>query len=248
MPKLEKGPVPLYFQLEQILRSRITAGEIRPSERLPTELELRKEFGVSSTTVRQAFKALELDGLIRREQGRGTTLIPSEEKKVSLKLHGAFQDFLQTGTDTKLKLTSKQLVTPDKAVIVDMNLEEGEAVYLFEGIRTESRTKKLLSYFQAHVPRAIGSKISIKKDKENPFLIRRVEDAAGDTTYRIRQVAKALPADARLADIIGVKKGTPLLLLKRVYFTREGKALERALSYHPWEAFEQEIEMVMYGV
>ncbi len=248
MPKLEKGPIPLYFQLERILRGRIAAGEIRPSERLPTELELRNEFGVSSTTVRQAFKALELDGLIKREQGRGTTLIPSDEKKVSLKLHGAFQDFLQTGTDTRLKLTSKELVAPDKAVIADLNLEEGEAVYLFEGIRIESQSKKLLSFFLAHVPRAIGSKISIKTDKDNPFLIRRVEDAASDTVYRIRQVASALPADARLAGIISVKKGTPLLVLKRVYFSREGKALERALNYFPWEAYEQEIEMAMYGV
>lgn len=245
MQKLEKGPIPLYFQLERILRNRIATAEIRPNEQLPTELELCKEFSVSRATVRQAIKALELDGLIKREQGRGTTLIPSDEKRVTLKLHGAFEEFLRTGTNTKLKLTSKALVTPDKAVVVDMNLEEGEAVYFFEGIRTDLRRKKLFSYLQAHVPRSIGSKISINKDKENPYLIRRVEDAAAETTYRIRQVANALAADARIAATLRLKKGTPLLLLKRVYFNREGKALERALNYIPGEAYELETEMVM---
>ena len=248
MPKLEKGPIPLYFQLERILRSRIAAGEIRPNEQLPTELELCDEFGVSRATVRQAIKSLELDGLIRREQGRGTTLIPSDEKKLTLKLHGAFEDFLKTGTTTKLKLTSKELVTPDKTVIEDMNLEEGASVYLFEGLRTHPQRNDLFSYLEAHVPRDIGSKISIKRDKDNPFLIRRVEQAAGDTTYRIRQAAKVLPADERIAEILGLKKGTPLMLLKRIYINREERVLERVLNYIPGEGYELEIEMVMSGV
>ncbi len=248
MPKLEKGPIPLYFQLERILRSRIAAGEIRPNDQLPTELELCNEFGVSRATVRQAIKALEIDGLIRREQGRGTTLIPSDEKKLTLKLHGAFEDLLKTGTTTKLKLTSKELVVPDKAVIADMDLAEGESVYLFEGVRTDPQHKNLFAYVEAHVPRSIGAKISIKKDWGNPYLIRRVEQVAGDNTYRIRQVAKALSVDARIGEKLGLKKGTPSLLLKRVYFNREGRVLERVINYIPGEAYELDIEMVMSGV
>ena len=51
-----------------------------------------------------------------------------------------------------------------------------------------------------------------------------------------------------IAAKLGVKRGTPLLLLKRVYFTREGKALERALNYLPGETYEQEIEIIMSSV
>ncbi len=247
MEKLESGPIPLYFQLERILRSRISAGEIRPGERLPSEMELCDEFGICRSTVRQAIKSLEIDGLIRRERGRGTVLIPPEEKNLALSLHGSMEDFYQWGAKYRLKLTSKKLVKPDKSVKVDMNLREGEKVYLFEGLRTDPRNQNALCYFQAHVPRAIGSKIQLKQELESPFLILEVEAVTGETIHKIRQFAKAVAADARLAAKLKVKRGSPLLCLKRVYINREGKALERALSHIPGEAYELATEMVWPG-
>ena len=70
--QLKKGHIPLYHQLDQILRKRILTGRYQASQPFPTDMELCEMFGVSLITVRQALKLLEDDGLIRREQGRGT--------------------------------------------------------------------------------------------------------------------------------------------------------------------------------
>ncbi len=74
--KLKKGPIPLYYQLERMLRRRILNGKLTPEKPFPTERKLCDEFGVSRITVRQTLMILENEGLIRREQGRGTFVTP----------------------------------------------------------------------------------------------------------------------------------------------------------------------------
>jgi GntR family transcriptional regulator len=64
--------LPLNFQLAQMLRERIARGEYEAGARLPTELKLAKEFGVSVITVQHALRDLSSAGLITRHRGRGT--------------------------------------------------------------------------------------------------------------------------------------------------------------------------------
>ena len=71
--KVEKnGNLPLYRQLEEILKQRIKSGELKPGDQLPTEFELCDEFGISRISVRQALAELANDGFLCRHQGRGT--------------------------------------------------------------------------------------------------------------------------------------------------------------------------------
>jgi diguanylate cyclase (GGDEF)-like protein/PAS domain S-box-containing protein len=56
----------------EALRARILSGEYTPSQRLPSHVELARFYGVAALTLRQALAALEEDGLVSSEQGRGT--------------------------------------------------------------------------------------------------------------------------------------------------------------------------------
>ena len=64
--------VPKYQAIHGVLRRRILGGELAPGERLPPQQELADSFGVTLMTLRQAVAALEADGLVRAERGRGT--------------------------------------------------------------------------------------------------------------------------------------------------------------------------------
>lgn len=64
--------VPLYYQLQEILKEQIESGRWRPGDALPTEMELTRRFGISRVCVRQALAILEDDREIVRVQGRGT--------------------------------------------------------------------------------------------------------------------------------------------------------------------------------
>lgn len=68
--------VPLYFQLQELLKQHIESGTWRPGEVLPSEPEFARHFGVSRVVVRQALAILEDDRQIRRVRGRGTFVAP----------------------------------------------------------------------------------------------------------------------------------------------------------------------------
>ncbi len=64
--------VPLYYQLQEVLKERIESGLWRPGDAIPSEPELAAALGVSRVVVRQALAILEDDRQIVRIKGRGT--------------------------------------------------------------------------------------------------------------------------------------------------------------------------------
>jgi GntR family transcriptional regulator len=64
--------VPLYYQLQEILKEEIESGLWQPGDRLPSEPTLARRFGVSRVVVRQALAILEDDRQISRVRGKGT--------------------------------------------------------------------------------------------------------------------------------------------------------------------------------
>ena len=74
---LEKGQgtLPLYHQLEVILKERINNGEFKNGDIFPCERELIKEYGVSRITVRQALANLRSSGLVEAYPGIGTVVV-----------------------------------------------------------------------------------------------------------------------------------------------------------------------------
>ncbi|MBI2454893.1 MAG: GntR family transcriptional regulator, partial [candidate division NC10 bacterium] len=78
--------IPLYYRLENILRSKIEGGEVLPNHKLPTEQELSREYKISRATVRQALAALVSEGLLYRKQGKGTFVTEKAAQTKSVKL------------------------------------------------------------------------------------------------------------------------------------------------------------------
>ena len=72
------GPEPSYKQLADLLRARITSGEIGPREPLPSITYLTGETGLSVGTVRRAIAVLVEEGLAYTVPGRGTFASPRQ--------------------------------------------------------------------------------------------------------------------------------------------------------------------------
>lgn len=73
---LKPPPIPKYFQIAQDLITLIESGQLKPDDKLPTEEQLCEQYTVSRGTVRQAIQQLDSEGLIRRERGNGTFVVP----------------------------------------------------------------------------------------------------------------------------------------------------------------------------
>lgn len=68
---------PLYIQLSDALRREVKSGALKPGDRLPSIAQLRERYGLHKKTVEQAHQLLEKEGIVVREQGRGTFVSPT---------------------------------------------------------------------------------------------------------------------------------------------------------------------------
>ncbi|AMB96066.1 PLP-dependent aminotransferase family protein [Aerococcus urinae] len=68
---LKKGPIPLYQQLYQAIKSDIIAGKLENEEKLPSKRSLARNLGVSTITVENAYDQLILEGLVYSREKRG---------------------------------------------------------------------------------------------------------------------------------------------------------------------------------
>ena len=66
--------VPAYRKIAEDIRRRIAAGELPPGSLLPTQQELQDRYGVARMTARQAISALENEGLVTSQQGKGAVV------------------------------------------------------------------------------------------------------------------------------------------------------------------------------
>jgi GntR family transcriptional regulator len=101
--------VPLYYQLQEVLKERIESGRWQPGNAMPSEPELARGFGVSRVVVRQALAILEDDRQIVRIKGRGTFVA-------------------QTKLDARAGGLSRLLVTPRPAGVTLKVLDVRSAV------------------------------------------------------------------------------------------------------------------------
>jgi GntR family transcriptional regulator len=93
---LRMSQMPLYLQVAAVLRRRIEDGHWSAGEKISTIEELQVEFGVARVTVRQAVELLEKEGLVRREQGRGTFVAAAVENPRWLTLDASWSSLIGT--------------------------------------------------------------------------------------------------------------------------------------------------------
>lgn len=66
------GPELVYMVVANHIASKIERGDLKPGQRLPSELDLSDQYGVARMTIRRAMKELRERGLIRSVHGKGT--------------------------------------------------------------------------------------------------------------------------------------------------------------------------------
>lgn len=91
-----RSRTPLYLQVAAVLRRRIEDGLLPPNARMASLGELEAEFQVARVTVRQAIDLLQTEGLVWRQQGKGTFVARDVRDKRWLSLAVDMASLVQT--------------------------------------------------------------------------------------------------------------------------------------------------------
>ena len=79
--------VPIYVYIKRELKNRIENGDLAEGARVPSELDLAREYGVSRNPTRQAMRDLEQEGYIVRSPGRGSFVAPKAQRQRVLRVN-----------------------------------------------------------------------------------------------------------------------------------------------------------------
>lgn len=232
-------PLPLYYRLETVLREKIEGQEIPSGARLPTEVELMAEYGVSRVTVRQALAAIERDGLILRRWGVGT-VVAARPRRGSLKLSGFIEDLIAMGLKTRARILDFRLVPASERVAEALRVAPGEPVWLLRRVRLADRQP--FSHIVAYLPHDIGAKLSRRELATTPLLTL-LERRLGLRLGGAEQVIEATLADGRLAALLGVPVGAPLLAIERTVATADGRPVEYAQVRYRGDRYKYTVQL-----
>ncbi len=219
--------LPLYYQVESVLREKIISGAYPVGEQLPTESELIEQFSVSRITIRQALSTLSDEGLIERRQGSGTFVSQRKGRKRRLEgvvhVTGSLDELIEMGLETPVKLLEKNQVETDARQAALLQVKPGTPIFMLKRLRLFEGVPH--SLIINYLPVEIGEKLS-EAELNSGAILQSIENKLGYQLYEARQQIRAELADPYVAELLNVRVGSALLSIERTVYTEAAKPIE----------------------
>lgn len=225
---LVAGPVPLWFQISNLLRSSISSGEFKPGERLPSEAELNRVFAISRTTARAALDKLEQEGLISRASGRGSTVLDRRIVQPVNLLAGFAEDMRRRGlTPSYTTLTAKLAPCPAE---VQRALQAGAAP-AFQIVRRLSADGTPMALSTSWIaPAVLGDRTPpTRSELDAGSLYQWLESRCGVRVAGGHEFIEAQCLTPPMAKQLGVEPGVAALVATRLCCSAAAQPIEYAV-------------------
>jgi GntR family transcriptional regulator len=224
-PSASASPIPLYYQIANVLQSRIYSGDYAPGTRLGTEQELAREFRVSRTTVQKALDALYAEGIIDRLRARGTFVAEGVRPQAPVELHGFLDDVIVRGESGRTLSTDYDVVAAPAAVAQRLALPPGQPIARVRRLRSSRPDGAATAWVISYLPTDIADGLDLDQ-LHRTSVIQLLDRLPGVVLAHGHQVISAELADAETASRLGIAVGSPLLLVERVLQTDAGRPIE----------------------
>jgi GntR family transcriptional regulator len=224
------GAVPYYAQLANLFREHITTGHWEPGRPLPSEQAIGEFFGLSRTAVRQALAELSAEGLVRKEKGRGSFVRgPRRAEFVVQELRGFFDEMSEQGkaVETDVLLLETTVAPAEEAAL--LGIPTGSKVVQLDRLRKVDGEPICLARTLLPLPRFAGL---AGQDLTSSSLYEVLDSAFGVEPRTGWRTVEATAADRRTAGLLGVRPGSPLLLLTSLNVDATGEPFEHFAAWY----------------
>ena len=227
------SPVPYYEQLLDILKARIVDGVFPVDERLPSELELSRDFGLARATVRQTLSKLESEGYAHRVARRGVfAALPEPSSGWTVQdVEGFLESQIRhgrQGIDTTV--TESGFQVPPPYVAEALGLAADETVFALHRARSMEGKPALFSI--NWFPQDSGAVIAAAADVlAGAGSVNSTLRQAGYVIAGARRVIHALRAPKQVAQHLGIKPGGPVLRIRSLSWDQHDRRFD---YYETW--------------
>ena len=234
----QQRPMPLYAQIKDALREQIIDGTYRQHDRIPSEADLMRSFGVSRITVRQALNSLENERLIFKVAGKGTFVSKPRPYQQSARLQGFGEAMLKLGITVTNRLLSLNTVAADAVVAARLQVPEGSP--LTEIRRVRCTDGEPISLDVTYVRRHLGERLA-REDLATRDIFVIIENDYDTPLGHAELGIDAVIADAALARQLMIPVGSPILRAERLTWSRDGQPIDFEYLYYRGESFRFEL-------
>jgi GntR family transcriptional regulator len=221
---------PLYQQVQRVLREAIEQRVLGPDDALPAERDLAAALAVSRITIRKAIDGMVKEGLLVSRRGSGNFVCARVEKNFAM-LTSFSEDMRARGRTPRSSWLrrSEGTVTPEEALV--LRLSPGTPVYRFHRLRFADNAPMSVEFVTivASCLPALGA----VEDSIYAAL-----EKVGNRPVRALQRLRALLLNEEHAHLLEANEGDAGLLVERIGFLRDGRAVEFAQSYYRGDTYD----------
>jgi GntR family transcriptional regulator len=228
---------PLYEQIRILLTQSLVAGEWKPGEAIPSELDLAARYQVSQGTVRKAVDELASEHILVRRQGKGTFVASHHEPSHQFRFLRVMPDSGQK-LDPVSTLVDLRRAKAQPGIARALGIRAGAPVHVIRRVLHFAGRPLILDEIvlaAGQFPNLSAARLEEFHVSMYPFY---------ESVYHVRMIRaeerlRAVSADAFAAAQLHVEVGTPLLCVDRIAFTygdrpvewRRGLAVTEGFSY-----------------
>lgn len=218
---------PLYQQIKGLILQSLQAGEWKPGESIPSEMDLAARFRVSQGTVRKAIDELASENLVVRRQGKGTFVATHAEQQVQYRFLKLVPDRGDQGSEGPAERSvlecRRQRATAEVARA--LALRSGDAVVQVRRILAFGGVPTILEDLWLPGGAFRGMTAEQMAGYHGPTYAM-FELEFGVRMVRAEEKIRAVAADAQQAALLKVAAGTPLLSVERIAYTYNDVPME----------------------
>jgi len=227
MSESRRKTAPVYKRIQNNIRNRIASGRLKPGDAVASERELAKIHKVSLMTARHALAGLENEGVVERRHGAGTFVaIPKIHFN---KLMSYTEQMLSRGLAPLSRLLAAKVVQDDPEVAARLGLPATERMIKIQRLRLTGKEPFALETCYLHAS-DFPDLASAPLGRSSLFAIIE-QDYATKLAYADEEV-DATAADARIAEMLAVALGAPLLRIRQTIYSAQGKATIYAIGFY----------------
>ena len=223
--------IPVYVQIQHEVRRGILSGAYAAGDRIPSENELAERFGTTRATVARALQELVFDGTIVRRAGAGSFVAPGAAAVPldSGRLRSFEEQAAETGETVAYRLVDFSPMRIPAAVAARLKIDPQSKAHRLERLRLIRDVP--LSLETRIIPEDIAARIPAA-DLAHRSIHHILEAGLGIPIARIEASVRAGTASPRVAQLLELRKGRPLLIRDHVLVGADGRPILLGTSFY----------------
>ena len=237
MPTLERtNPLPLYYQLKEVLKQQIRSGHLAPHTAIPSEPELVANYHVSRATVRQALSELVHEGLLYRQHGKGTFVCEPRVQQTQSELTSLTEEIQRRGKRPGGLLLVSELIRGSETVRKQLSLIDTEQTIRIERLRTANDIP--IAYEVDYLPYPRAASIYQRAKELSDGSLYNLMNSEGLNPYIVEQKIRVGTATVREAELLRIPPGEAGLHFTSTAFDLTGSPIEYSETFFPGTQYD----------